>query len=139
LRGRRNGHANEDWLEAEHQLGTKNVILQTQDRGVTWDVHDTADEPLSPEPSSIWFADQLRGARPANYGIEYTTDGGQTWWAATHRGESTNMIGDLCFARPVGYAIAGNYSGTFTLLRSDDAGASWESIYREGLGPLDKV
>lgn len=78
----------------------------------------------------IYFRDQRHG---------WVEDGNlfrTTWLTATRTGEGHNMILDLCFAASIGYATAGNYSGTFTLLRSEDCGANWKTIYLLGLGAL---
>jgi photosystem II stability/assembly factor-like uncharacterized protein len=127
--GKRKGYENEDWIEAERQLGTSSLILQTNDSGNTWKTIVPPND-LSPyQPGSIFFADQLRGARPNGYYLEFTIDGGRMWSKAIDN-SSHNMFSDLCFIDSIGFAIAGNYSGTFTLIRSDDGGASWNHIFQ---------
>jgi photosystem II stability/assembly factor-like uncharacterized protein len=125
--GEREGYANTDWLEAERQLGTLSLILQTNDSGATWETFVPQSD-LSPyQPGSIFFADDQRGARPNGYNMEFTVDGGKTWSKAIDN-SSHNMFFDLCFIDSVGFAAAGNYSGTTTLVRSDDGGATWNLV-----------
>lgn len=126
--GERQGYEHDDWIEAERQLGTSSLILQTHDSGKTWETIVPQSD-LSPyQPGSVFFADDRRGARPRGYDIEFTVEGGKTWSKAIEYNVSHNMFIDLCFVNSIGYAIAGNYSGTFTLVRSDDGGQSWDHV-----------
>jgi len=136
-RGRRVGYQHEDWIEAESQLGTRDVEILTSDGGATWVEQPSAEARLTPGYPSPWFADELVGARPARYDIERTTDGGRTWQTVPSHWSRANMVIDLCFAEGVGYAVAGNYGGTFTFIRSEDGGVSWKSIYYDGIGRID--
>lgn len=136
-RGRRKGYQHEDWIEAERQLGTREVEIVTRDGGAKWDEQPAAEANLAPGYPSPWFADRLTGVRPAQYDIERTTDGGRTWQKVPRVWKWANWVIDLCFAEGIGFAVAGNYGGSFTFIRSEDGGASWKSIYLYGVGRLD--
>lgn len=103
------------------------IILNTTDGGGNWTVQDSSDVYFN----AITFTDMNHGwavgyMDGAYYGaIYHTIDGGQTWYLS----DSTRYdLDDIFFVNPdIGYAVGGG-RGKSTILKTTDAGVSWEML-----------
>ncbi len=104
------------------------VILNTTDGGENWTLQDS----INAYFMSVFFKDENEGwavgfkTYGENYGVFYhTTDGGEQWILK----DSTRWdLNDICFINAdTGFAVGGGRSKT-TLLRTYDAGTSWEEM-----------
>lgn len=104
------------------------VLLNTADGGENWTMQDSIDAYFM----SVFFKDENEGwavgfkEHGEYYGIFYhTTDGGEQWILK----DSTRWdLNDICFINAdTGFAVGGGRSKT-TLLRTYDAGTSWEEM-----------
>lgn len=102
------------------------VIYKTTDGGTTWDVKQKI---VSANLRSVAFADaQVGAAVGEKLKAVYTKDGGSTWQAAVFNnvpsGSSSAALRDVVFV-DASNAIA---VGDKIILKSSDAGATWEYV-----------
>ncbi len=105
-------------------VGHDAVILRTRDSGESWTLQHV-DPNLESPLLDVWFADADHGLAVGAYGLVLETrDGGESW--------TSRMLSDLDMHHN---AIAANGSGRLfvageagSLLRSDDAGATWQEL-----------
>lgn len=130
-----------DFVDAEHgwAVGAKGTILATSDAGATWVPQESG---VDATVVDVSFVDPLRGWAAVEDGtVLVTQDGGQAWtrqFNTTGGGMAAISFADASH----GWAVGGQ--GSETVLRTSDAGASWQadSLQIEGdypwqLAPVD--
>jgi photosystem II stability/assembly factor-like uncharacterized protein len=117
---------------------TNGVVYKTTDGGATW---DTRSGVAAKSLRGVGFGDADHGVvTGAGRTVMFTTDGGGTWTAATLNNVPTNRANATI--KKVRYLTATTAVavGDSTVLRSTDAGATWEYIAtasHTSLGGLD--
>lgn len=109
-------------------VGNAGVILGTHDRGLSWFIVQPSitAQPLRAvwrrSASQAWAAGQA-GVTPRTI---VTTD--STAWELDNSGASNDLQG-VCYPDDqIGYAVGFNSGGVGIVLRTDDAGLSWQSL-----------
>ncbi|HWF44342.1 MAG TPA: YCF48-related protein [Candidatus Kapabacteria bacterium] len=112
--------------------GAAGEIWKTTDAGVTWQNVSTN------QTGGIYtlsFASQTNGIALGNFGTSYwTSDGGSSWHPGTSN--ATGQISGGTFTAPTtAYATElGSSSFSGTLLRTTDAGVTWNSVHDASYG-----
>ena len=104
-------------------VGHDSVILKSNDGGASWrQVHHAPDEqkPLL----DVWFADELNGYAMGAYGLFMETSNGGIGWQQRKIFDGDTHIN--AFASVEGKQFIAGEAGT--LLRSDDAGKTWQAL-----------
>jgi hypothetical protein len=90
----------------------------------TW---QTLGPPPFEDPWAIWAASDELWFVPNGYSLARTENGGGTWELVSPR---MNLVSGTCFVSPThGFTTSGNYSGTFSVAESTDAGKSWSIVH----------
>jgi len=122
--------------------GEWNTVLRTTDGGTTWQrLTEVEDRVLS----NIDMADALHGWIVGEAGlILYTSDGGQTWNQQIPKDfERATIEDEFSNPRPALFCVQAIDAGTAfvcgldaTILRTTDAGQSWQAMQTESAFPL---
>lgn len=101
-------------------------IYKTTDGGNTWTTHNTGGN--SAIIDAIWFMDKDVGFIAGWYGakIAKTTDGGETW------ADVSNNYSVYAMQFPsasVGYAVASDLSNKPVIIKTNDGGNTWNTVY----------
>jgi len=123
-------------------VGEWNTVLRTHDGGATWQRLSAEEDRLL---SNIDMADMLHGWIVGEAGlILYTSDGGQTWQRQLPRAFERETVDDeFLFPRPALFCVQAIDANTAficgleaTIMRTTDAGLTWEPMKTESIYPL---
>jgi photosystem II stability/assembly factor-like uncharacterized protein len=117
-------NAREGWA-----VGHDAVVLHTADAGETWEIQYAAPEEEA-ALLGVWFGDAERGLAVGAFGMMLETrDGGETWARRrmSHGEHPDDRHLNDVFPGPNGSLFVPAEGGT--VLRSRDAGASWERLH----------
>jgi photosystem II stability/assembly factor-like uncharacterized protein len=108
------------------------VVVLAEDNTISWRTAPDAPWksgplPFDNAPCSVSAASDSVWLCPAGCNIGRTADAGSRWDTVAPRG--LNLIGGTCFVSETrGFTTSGNYSGTFTVGETTDAGVTWSLV-----------
>ncbi len=123
-------------------VGEWNTVLRTTDGGTTWQRLSAEEDRVL---SNIDMADTLHGWIVGEAGlILYTTDGGQTWQRQMPQAfERATVDDEFLYPRPALFCVQAIDANTAfisgleaTILRTTDAGRTWQPMKTESVYPL---
>jgi hypothetical protein len=80
----------------------------------------------SEDPWALWGASARLWFAPDSYRLARTENGGGEW---EHVSPGMNLVSGTCFVSSTrGFSTSGNYSGTFSVAESTDAGKTWSLV-----------
>jgi len=119
------------WTAGSATDSSSGVVLATTNGGKTWKAQAAAGGAALPPLGGIDFWNKDKGISGGAFGsIFFTTDRGATWQPASATGAGgLGVMGVKLVNAMVGSAVCSNY----TILRTDDGGATWKTVLQPTL------